>query len=131
MQPALFRNARKGEKPDTVDGSVKVQYNLMRSYFVFNLNQTTGLEHLNDHKAEGSETLPEIEQYVKNTGAKIKYSSEAIFLKNSCYYIPSKDFIGMVSKEQFNSNSSSSATVNFYATLLHELTHGLVISQIR
>ena len=123
MQPALFRNARKGEKPDTVDGSVKVQYNLMRSYYVFNLNQTTGLEHLNDHKAEGSETLPEIEQYVKNTGAEIKYSSEAIFLKNSCYYIPSKDFIGMVSKEQFNSNSSSSATANFYATLLHELTH--------
>jgi len=124
MQPALFRDARKGEKPDTVDGSVKVQYNLMRSYYVFNLNQTTGLEHLDIKKSDGSETLFDIEQYVKNTGAKIKYSTESIFLKNSCYYIPSQDYIGMVNKELFNNgNDGSTATQNFYATLLHELTH--------
>jgi antirestriction protein ArdC len=29
----------------------------------------------------------------------------------------------MVSKELFNGNDNSSATQNFYATLLHELTH--------
>ena len=123
MQPALYRNARTNETPDSSDGSVKVQYNLMRSYFVFNLDQTTGLEEYQQVQAEGSETLLDVEQYVKNTGATIKYSSETLFLKNSCYYVPSQDYIGMVSKEQFNGNESSSATQNFYATLLHELTH--------
>jgi len=123
MQPALYRNARTNETPDTSDGAVKVQYNLMRSYFVFNIDQTTGLEDHKEVEAEGSETLLDIEQYVKNTGATIKYSSETLFLKNSCYYVPSQDYIGMVSKELFNSNESSSATQNFYATLLHELTH--------
>jgi len=129
MQPALYRNARTNETPDTSDGAVKVQYNLMKSYFVFNLDQTTGLEDYKEVQAEGSETLLDIEQYVKNTGAKIKYSSETLFLKNSCYYVPSQDYIGMVSKDLFNGNESSSATQNFYATLLHEQRIGLVINQ--
>lgn len=81
MQPALYRNARTNETPDTSDGAVKVQYNLMRSYFVFNLDQTTGLEEYQQVQAEGSETLLDVEQYVKNTGATIKYSSETLFLK--------------------------------------------------
>ena len=56
----------------------------MRTYFVFNLDQTTGLENYKEVEAEGSETLLDVEQYVKNTGATIKYSSETLFLKNSC-----------------------------------------------
>ena len=53
MQPALYRNARTNETPDTSDGAVKVQYNLMRSYFVFNLDQTTGLEEYKRSSSRG------------------------------------------------------------------------------
>jgi len=124
MQPSLFRDIKKGERPNTIhEDSIRTQYNLMRSYFVFNLNQTTGIN-IESEKADGADTLPEVEQYVKNTGADIRYGlKDNIFVSNSCYYVPSKDYIGMVSKELFNGNDNSSATQNFYATLLHELTH--------
>ena len=32
-------------------------------------------------------------------------------------------YIGMVNKEQFNNLDGSNATENYYATILHELTH--------
>lgn len=123
MQPALYRDAKDGEVADTKDGSVQVQYRLMRQYSVFNLDQTT----LTDEEVEKARVgeavaLPEVDQYVANTKADIRYDDEKY--ANACYYVPSKDFIGMVSKDYFKKTpEGSSATSNYYATLLHELTH--------
>ena len=164
MQPALYRDARTNETPDTTkldlnlqkeskvreDGSVQVQYNLYRSYYVFNLDQTEATdtklvfnkktkkydvescdksEFENFVKSfkvssDGADDLPQVDQYVKNTGAEIRYGAkENIFIQNSCYYMENQDYIGMVSKDLFNDNNDNSATQLFYATLLHELTH--------
>ena len=150
MQPKLVRDARTNETPDTDDGAKIVQYNLYRSYYVFNLDQTEAtdtklvfnpktkkyktvacdpkdFENFKksfEVKSDGADDLPEVDQYVKNTGAKIRYGAkENIFIQNSCFYIPSHDYIGMVSKELFKNNKDNTATQLFYATLLHELTH--------
>ena len=147
MQPALYRDARKGETPDKKDGSVQVQYNLMRSYFVFNMDQAEAtntklvynkktkkydvescdlseFENLKkslEVKPDGANDLDHVDQYIKNTKAEIKYNQTLI---SGCFYVPSQDYIGMVPKERFNNGKDgSSATQNFYATILHELTH--------
>ena len=39
-----------------------------------------------------------------------------------CYYRPSEDFIGMVSRDQFM-KTDVGATENYYSVLLHQLTH--------
>jgi antirestriction protein ArdC len=118
MQPSLFRKARDNETADQ-DGSVKVQYNLMRSYCVFNLDQTN-LED-QDIEAEGSDTLPKVEKYIENTKADIRHDND--LFAGKCYYVPSKDYIGMVQKDKFKSINGSTATENYYSTILHELTH--------
>ena len=121
MQPALFRNIRKGEKPNSVhEDSIKVQYNLMRTYYVFNLDQTT-LEDKDIVVADGADTIPKVEQYIKNTKADIKHDNK--LYAGKCYYVPSLDYIGMVDKDKFNNTDSANATENYYSTILHELTH--------
>jgi antirestriction protein ArdC len=91
----------------------------MKFYNVFNLDQTT----LEDNviAPDGADTLPNVEQYIKNTKADIRYDNQLFVDK--CYYVPSLDYIGMVTKEKFNNADGSTATQNFYATILHELTH--------
>jgi len=122
MQPALYRDAKPGEKARE-DGSVQVQYNLMRWYQVYNLDQTTLTdEELDESKTGNAVTLPSVEDYIKNTGADVRIDND--LYENACYYVPSKDYIGMVDKDKFrDTQEGGSATANYYATLLHELTH--------
>ena len=92
----------------------------MKFYNVFNLDQTT----LNDKDiivSDGADTLPNVEQYIKNTKADIRYDNQ--LYTGKCYYVPSLDYIGMVTKDKFNNLDGSNATENYYATVLHELTH--------
>jgi len=92
----------------------------MKFYNVFNLDQTT----LNDKDiivSDGADTLPNVEQYIKNTKADIRYDNQ--LYAGKCYYVPSLDYIGMVTKDKFNNLDGSNATENYYATILHELTH--------
>ena len=42
---------------------------------------------------------------------------------NGCYYRPSEDFINMELKTNFKDTKESNATVHYYSTLFHELTH--------
>ena len=122
MQPALYRKAKENEEVSK-NGSVKVQYNLMRLYKVFNLDQTT-LKDSDVIEADGSNTLPNIETYLKNTGAIIKYGvKENLMYSDMCYYVPSHDYIGMVDKTSFKTINGATATQNFYSVVLHELTH--------
>jgi antirestriction protein ArdC len=77
----------------------------MKFYNVFNLSQTNLKEE--DIVSDGASTLPNVEEYIKNTNADIRYDNN--LFTGKCYYVPSQDYIGMVD--------------NYYSTILHELTH--------
>ena len=110
-----------GEKDDSGDDVYKKSL-ICKFYYVFNLDQTDLLEDDINPIVGEAEELPSVEEYIKNTGADIRIDDSKY--KNACYYVPSKDYIGMVSKDYFKSTKAGgSATANFYATLLHELTH--------
>jgi antirestriction protein ArdC len=91
----------------------------MKFYNVFNLSQTNLKEE--DIVSDGASTLPNVEEYIKNTNADIRYDNN--LFTGKCYYVPSQDYIGMVDKDKFNNLEGSDATENYYSTILHELTH--------
>jgi antirestriction protein ArdC len=102
----------KGEKVDKT-------FPYMKFYNVFNLSQTNLKEE--DIVSDGASTLPNVEEYIKNTNADIRYDNN--LFTGKCYYVPSQDYIGMVDKDKFNNLEGSDATENYYSTILHELTH--------
>jgi antirestriction protein ArdC len=91
----------------------EVSYNsVFTTSYVFNAEQVEGIE----IKPRDIEDKPfmnnvDIDNMVLNTGASIRHSG------NSAYYKRDDDFINMPVKSDFNSEA------NYYATLLHELTH--------
>ncbi len=91
-------------------------------YKVFNLDQTD----LDEKKVvlpNEAETLIAVEEYVKNTGAHITHETILNGKPEACYYHPFFDQINMANKDKFFSSDDSTATENYYAVLLHELTH--------
>ena len=123
----LGANVRKGEKgtaivfyspvktntinPET-NQSEESFYACMKTYYVFNAEQVEGIE-IKPRDIEDKPFLNniDIDAMVLNTGASIRHSG------NSAYYKRDDDFINMPIKTDFNSEA------NYYATLLHELTH--------
>ena len=96
----------------------------MKFYPVFNLDQTN----IKDKDVEipnGADVVDSVENYVKNTGADVRISSKNWnpFLTDSCFYSVTNDYISMVGKQYFKNTQESSATLNYYSVLLHELTH--------
>jgi antirestriction protein ArdC len=88
---------------------------LMRTFCVFNVQQTVGLEHL--HAGQGSidsseveERFERAEEVIGATNATIKYGG------NSAYYNHRDDYIQMPHRHQF-------AIPEFYETVAHELIH--------
>jgi len=116
------KSFKTGAKQD--DGSDETkQVWFQKFYHVYNLDQTT-LDDPYKKQTDGAKTLPNVEQYIKNTGANIQYKDvKTLGALSGCYYVPSADFIGMVTKDQFNNLRNEDATQLYYATLLHELTH--------
>ncbi len=120
---------RKGEKgtmvvyydmmEKEVDGELK-KVPFMKSYVVFNRCQ------LNSYQPDSeiilpskplAERLDHVESYITNTNAIVKHKG-----KKACF-VPSKDEIHMPKKEAFIDTDHSTATENYYSTLLHELVH--------
>ena len=91
----------------------EISYNsVFTTSYVFNAEQVEGIE----IKPRDIEDKPfmnnvDIDNMVMNTGASIRHSG------NSAYYKRDDDYINMPVKSDFNSEA------NYYATLLHELTH--------
>jgi len=120
---------RKGEKgtmvvyydmiEKEVDGELK-KLPFMKSYVVFNRCQLQSWQ-------PGEETilpsqplaqrLEQAEKYITNTKAVIKHKG-----KKACFVV-SKDEINMPKPEAFIDTELSTATENYYSTLLHELVH--------
>ena len=77
---------------------------------VFNANQVSGYQ--SPVKASKSAfSISAVDNYVANTGADISHG------KDSAFFSPVADFIGMPNKTDFES------VEGYYSTLLHELTH--------
>ena len=121
-QPALFRKPKENEKPNTKDGSVKVQSNIMRASTVFNLDQvelsnksTFKVPQLNSGKQY---SINHIDKFIDGVDVEIINEDN-----NNCYYNETKDIINMASKETFKDTRDADATEHYYATFFHELTH--------
>lgn len=65
-----------------------------------------------------TERLEVADQYVSNLGFDIRHSGEG-----RAYYQPAGDFIHMPERAAFSATKTSSATENYYSTLLHESAH--------
>ena len=96
-------------------------YNMIRSYNVFNADQVEGYtpssRRENDRAFGTVEKLEAIEQYIQASGAKV------IENQSTPCFIPKRDEIHMIRKDVFFEEDGQSATENYYAVLLHELTH--------
>ena len=114
-KPSLFKkNKETGE-------SEKVQWSIMRASTVFNVSQVDLLN--SDYKvpvkkAGKQYSIDEIDNFINETKVIVKHDDV-----NSCFYVPSKDYINMTPKENFQDTKESDATVHYYSTLFHELTH--------
>lgn len=106
------------EKKDTEEGEEEF-YNCLKSYRVFNADQvenyepTTGME---SGTFGTVERIGTIEQFINNTGVVVKENQLM-----ACYNLNTDD-IHMPDKSLFFEDEQS-ATENYYAVLLHELTH--------
>ena len=90
----------------------KSKYACLKTYYVFNANQVENVEFEKPTSViKEFNPIPAIDNKVILTGANIKHGG------NSAFYTSQGDFIAMPHKETFQSEA------NYYATLLHELTH--------
>jgi len=108
------------EKKDEANSSEDPDfYNCLKSYCVFNADQVEGYEPtftLETGDFGTVERIAEIEKFITQSGAVIKED------QNRASFVPSHDEINMPPKTLFFDNGQS-ATENYYAVLLHELTH--------
>lgn len=94
---------------------VEDKFLMMRSFSVFNVEQTTGLDQFRIGFAQQSQNLFDqfeaADQLVASIGVDIREGG------NKAFYSPSGDFIRMPLRGQFESSEA------YYHTLLHELVH--------
>jgi antirestriction protein ArdC len=92
-----------------------------KSYKIFNADQIDGYESENKPKVKEQksdiERIEDVEKFVQNTGANIYHGG------NRAYYTPTFDEIHMPESSQFKKTGKTTAQENYYAVLLHELTH--------
>ena len=120
-KPSKFRNPKKDETPNTKHGLVKTQWSVLRGSTVFNVSQVdlTNSEYKIPVKKSGKQySIDTIDSFIKSTKVEIKNEDN-----NRCFYVSSKDYINMTSKEFFKDTKDSDATVNYYSVFFHELTH--------
>jgi len=84
----------------------------------FNFAQTEGDYTPPVFKTGKQYSIDAIDQFVKSTKVEIKHKEEG-----RCYYNQTSDFINMTSKINFKDTKEADATMHYYSTLFHELTH--------
>ena len=109
-------------KPSKINPSKEVNAGCILNYSkVFNIDQVDLSESKykpDEFKSGKQYSIDQIDTFVKATKVEIKNSSG-----NGCYYNKTKDFINMELKTNFKDTSESDATIHYYSTLFHELTH--------
>ncbi|GAB5469818.1 MAG: zincin-like metallopeptidase domain-containing protein [Rhodospirillales bacterium] len=93
---------------------------MMRFYTVFNANQVDGYDHHESgqpNKTDLVTRIENVERYCAGSGADIRHGGGGAF------YHRVSDYINIPETIAFVDTKHASATENYYATLLHELTH--------
>ncbi len=102
------RTNEKGEQ-------VEDKFLVMRTFSVFNVEQTTGLDQFRIGFAQPSETIFErfesMDRLVAAVGIDLRHGG------NKAFYSPGGDYIQMPHRHQFESSET------YYQTLAHEMTH--------
>ena len=109
-------------KDSKIDPTKKVQAGCVLNYSkVFNIDQVDLSESKFTpavFKTGKQYSITEIDNFIKATQVEIKHTDG-----KGCFYSPSEDFINMELKSNFKDTKESDATVHYYSTLFHELTH--------
>lgn len=128
-------SVRKGEKGSTIcfyktllldeenehRGHITNRVPMMKLYTVFNAQQVDGYEHLENPPHNERDLVERIglaDEFCANTNADIRHINSG-----SAYYSISGDFICLPETTSFLETKYSTATENYYSTLLHELVH--------
>ncbi|TLS77203.1 ArdC family protein [Photobacterium damselae] len=123
----LGGNVIKGQKGTTIiyyklwekenEDGTEEKIPMLKSFSVFNLDQIENIEKpavtVNEERTKHSDfaVMANVEETIQKTGAIINH------LGVRAFYSPSQDSITMPQQDRFQSSS------DYYATLLHELTH--------
>jgi len=124
-KPSVYVSKKTGDPVPAgtiLDGSTaKKSWSVLRGSTVFNVDQVdlTNSEYKIPVNKFGKQySIKEIDSFIKSVDVTIKHDDV-----NSCFYVPSKDYINMTPKEFFKDTKDSDATVNYYSVFFHELTH--------
>lgn len=94
----------------------RVGFALLRTHYLFNIEQTEGLEHLMPEPTATPDSTFDAnaaaEDILLNSSAQIRHKNGY-----DAFYSPIRDFIQLPNKGQFHDEGG------YYATALHELTH--------
>jgi antirestriction protein ArdC len=85
---------------------------------VYNVKFVEGEYKLPVFKTGKQYSIKLIDDFVKATKVELKHDEN-----KGCFYSPKKDYINMEYKTNFKDTDESNATVHYYSTLFHELTH--------
>ena len=109
-------------QPSKIDPSKEENAGCILNYSkVFNIDQVdlTESKYKPDEFKSGKQySIDQIDTFVKATKVEIKNSEG-----HGCYYNQTKDFINMELKTNFKDTKECDATIHYYSTLFHELTH--------
>jgi antirestriction protein ArdC len=108
----LFEKSKVDPKKDVRSGCVMLY---SKGY---NFDQTEGDYTPPVFKAGKQYSVDAIDQFVKSTKVDLRHKEQG-----RCYYNQTSDFINMTSKINFKDTKEANATVHYYSTLFHELTH--------
>ena len=87
-------------------------------YKVYNVKFIEGDYKVPVFKTGKQYSIKLIDDFVKATKVELKHDEN-----KGCFYSPKKDYINMEYKTNFKDTKESNATVHYYSTLFHELTH--------
>jgi len=85
---------------------------------VYNVKFVEGEYKLPVFKTGKQYSIKLIDDFVNATKVELKHTEN-----KGCFYSPKKDYINMEYKTNFKDTEESNATVHYYSTLFHELTH--------
>lgn len=111
----FFWTTKNKETVDSLGEISESTFPVLKSYIVYNLEDTIGLEHLIEINCNKKAISPNerADAIISNLPEKIKI----IHGKNSAYFLPSYDEVYMPERDSFSSTST------YYSTLFHEITH--------
>lgn len=114
IQVVLYRPVSR-ERTNEKGEDVEDKFLVMRTFNVFNVEQTTGLDQFRVGFAQPSDTIFErfeaMDRLVAAVGIDLRHGG------NKAFYSPGGDYIQMPHRHQFESSES------YYQTLAHEMTH--------